>query len=110
MNKLFNVEDIRLSPEMLARTTSAKIQKRRENFVKVPIQWLEKLEGCKSAHTIRTAIFLLHSHWRKFGKPFNLPNGMLEYDGISRQTKWRALADLHIGYTRSLPNYLRKNE
>jgi hypothetical protein len=28
------------------------------------------------------------------GKPFGLPNGMEKYDGISRQTKLRALAEL----------------
>ena len=74
--------------------TPAKIQKRRKNFVMVPINWWEKLEDCRSAKTILLAIYLLYLHWKNRGKPFKLPNGMLEYDGTSRRTKWRALPDL----------------
>ena len=75
-------------------TTPAKIQKRRENFVVMPMWWIEKLEGCPSGHTMRIAVYLLHLHWKNHGQPFTLANGMLKYDGVSRQSKWRALATL----------------
>jgi len=33
-------------------------------------------------------------HWKSRGKPFKLANGMLVYDGISHDSKYRALKDL----------------
>jgi hypothetical protein len=74
--------------------TPTKIRKRRENFVILPIIWWERLATCKSHHTYHIAIYLLHLHWKNFGKPFTMANGMLGYDGVSRQTKWRALSVL----------------
>jgi hypothetical protein len=74
----------------------AKIQKRREQFVKVPLWWYEKLANpaptCRC--TCLVAWHLLHLDWKSHGEPFTLANGMLEYDGISRWSKRRALEDL----------------
>jgi hypothetical protein len=70
-----------------------KIQKRREQFVKVPWTWVEKLDGV-TGHTYRVALCLLHLHWQQKGGPVKLANGMLGIDGVSRQSKWRALIDL----------------
>ena len=39
--------------------TPAKIQKRRKNFIMVPMGWVDKLEGC-SGHTYHVALHLLH--------------------------------------------------
>jgi hypothetical protein len=74
--------------------TPAKIQKRRKNFIQIPIWWWERLVGCPSHHTYHVALFLLHLNWRSHGRPFKLSNGMLDYDGVSRQTKWRAICRL----------------
>jgi hypothetical protein len=70
-----------------------KIQKRREHFVQVPWRWVEKLKGAAS-QTWYLAHHLLYLHWKGGGEPIKLANGMLEFDGISRQSKWRALGDL----------------
>jgi hypothetical protein len=72
-----------------------KIQKRQENFIKVP-WWYEKLANPMPAsrYTVLIALHLLHLHWRSRGEPFKLPNGTLRYDGIDRFSKRRSLKDL----------------
>jgi hypothetical protein len=86
----------------------AKIKKRREQFVMLPMWWYEKLANpvpaCRC--TCLVALYLLHLDWKNHGKPFNLANGMLEYDGIGRHSKWRALEDLE---QRSLISVERRN-
>jgi hypothetical protein len=88
-----DISKLKLPPEMLEiyTRTPAKILKRRENLVIIPITWWERLAGCGSAHAYHVAIFLLHLHWRNRGQPFKLPNGMLKYDGVDRFAKWRVL-------------------
>ena len=73
--------------------TPAKIQKRQEHFIMVPVVWDDKLTGC-TGHTYKIALRVLYLHWKNHGKPFRLSNGMLKYDGVSRDTKRRALAVL----------------
>jgi hypothetical protein len=87
----------RIDPVVLAAPhVPTKIRKRREQFVQVPMWWIEKLgeSPLATSATHQVACYLCHLDWKHRGKPFNLPNGMLKYDGISRQSKWRALADL----------------
>jgi hypothetical protein len=79
------------------RATPHKIAKRRKNFVMLPMVWYERLAGSSvSGSTILVALHLLHLHWKgaKGESVVKLPNGMLRYDGVSRQSKWRALAEL----------------
>jgi hypothetical protein len=92
----FDIKALRIDPAMLAKPhIPAKIRKRRDQFVMLPMQWYEKLKNpLPTGLTCLVAWYLLHLHWKNHGKPFKLPNGMLEYDGISRQSKWRALKDL----------------
>ena len=95
-----NLKQHRLTPEtqtMIERQVARvpkKIRKRQQHFVMVPWAWAERLQGA-SGKTYRVAICLLYLHWRgsKSG-PIKLPNGMLKIDGVSRQSKWRALNDL----------------
>jgi hypothetical protein len=101
MHDPFDPANLQLSPEQLETITATKcvgtpikIQKRRKNFIMFPMWWYEKLQTCKSAKTVLLAVYLLHLDWKHKAKPFTLANGMLEYDGISRQSKWRALRTL----------------
>ena len=82
----------RLTPEMRA-VVPRKIQKRRRHFIMVPLTWVERLIGA-TGQTYRVALLLLYMSWKNRGAPTKLPNGMLRIDGISRQSKWRALGDL----------------
>jgi len=70
-----------------------KMRKRRQQFVKVPWTWVDKLAGA-TGQTYCVALCLLHLHWQQKGGPVKLANGMLRIDGVSRQSKWRALSDL----------------
>jgi hypothetical protein len=58
--------------------------------------WYEKLANpvpsCRC--TCLVAWYLLHLNWKSRGKPIKLANGMLAYDGVSPDSKWRALKDL----------------
>jgi hypothetical protein len=92
----FDIKALRIDRATFAMPhVPAKIQKRREQFVMLPMWWYERLKDpIATGVTCLVAWYLLHLHWKNRGKPFKLPNGMLEYDGISRQSKWRALAEL----------------
>jgi hypothetical protein len=96
-NDPFDIKQLRIDPAKLATPhVPAKIRKRRDQFVQVPMWWIEKLgeSPLASGATHQVACHLCYLDWKNRGKPFKLPNGMLKYDGISRQSKWRALADL----------------
>jgi hypothetical protein len=89
-----DLENLRLPPMPEVRIgTSAKIQKRRRNFIVVPVAWDDRLTGC-TGHTYKIANRVLYLHWKNRGQPFRLPNGMLRYDGVTRYSKWRALTTL----------------
>jgi hypothetical protein len=71
-----------------------KIAKRRKHFIMVPMAWREGLDGA-TGNTILVALDLLYLAWRDGkGGSVKLGNGMLRHDGISRQSKWRALNEL----------------
>jgi hypothetical protein len=90
----FDLKSLLIPDEVqaLARVP-AKIQKRREQFVMVPMLWYEALNGAH-ASSYRVALHLLHLHWKDGGGSIDLANEMLKVDGVSRQSKWRALGDL----------------
>ena len=69
------------------------MQRRRQHFVRVPWSWIERLSGA-IGQTCLVVLHLLYLHWKGRGEPIKLANGMLRIDGISRQSKWRALGDL----------------
>ena len=90
-----DVRQHRLTPETLAKlaVVPRKIQRRRQHFVSVPWTWIERLSRA-AGQTYLVALHLLYLHWKGRGEPIKLANGMLRIDGISRQSKWRALGDL----------------
>jgi hypothetical protein len=93
----YDLDKLRLDPTKFTTPyVPAKVRKRREQFVQVPMWWYERLTGNPTAtgSIILVAIYLAPLQWKHYGKPFKLPNGMLKYDGISRYTKWRALNEL----------------
>jgi hypothetical protein len=95
--KEVDLNKLRIDPAKFSRPyVPAKIRKRREQFVQVPMWWIEKLgePPLATGATHQVACYLCHLDRKNRGKPFKLPNGMLKYDGVSRQLKWRALADL----------------
>ena len=91
----FNPDSLRLPDNQIktVRVTPRKILKRRRNYVQFPATWAERLDGA-SGQTWHLAWHLLHRHWKNNCGFVKLANGMLEEDGISRPTKWRALRQL----------------
>jgi hypothetical protein len=73
--------------------TPKKLQRRRRHFIRVPMAWFERLAG-GSGQTYRIALSLLYLGWRTRGGPVQLANGLLQIDGVSRQSKWRGLSEL----------------
>ena len=93
----FDITKLRLDQAAFtAPPVPSKIRKRREQFVMVPMRWYENLAKPvpTSRCTCLVALYVLHLHWKSRGKPFKLANGMLVYDGISHDSKYRALKDL----------------
>ena len=93
----FDIKRLRIDPAKIAAPPiPTKIRKRREKFVKVPMTWYEKLSKPppRGRCTCLVAWYLLYLNWKNHGKPFKLANGMLNYDGLSRDSKMRALRDL----------------
>jgi hypothetical protein len=89
-----DLDSLLLPPMPEARVgTPAKIQKRRRDFIMMPVAWDDRLTGC-TGHTYKIANRVLYLRWKNRGQPFRLPNSMLEYDGVSRYSKWRALTKL----------------
>ena len=92
----FDLNNLRFDPEALPErhaVTPRKIERRRQHFVMVPWAWVEALSGA-TGQTWHLAMHLLYLHWKGNGAPIKLANGMLKIDGISRASKWRALAEL----------------
>lgn len=93
----YDLNKLRLDPQKLTTPyVPTKIRQRREQFVRTPMLWKEKLgeKPLATGSTHQVALHLLYLHWKNSGKSFTFANGMLKYDGISRFSKWRALADL----------------
>jgi hypothetical protein len=92
----FDLENLKLKPGnvvSVSKVTPRKIAKRRQCFVQVPWALVEALRGV-SSQTWYLAMYLAHLRWKNGDVPIKLANGMLEYDHLSRATKWRALAEL----------------
>ena len=94
-----DVKQHRLTPETLAFINAAhrpafepdKIRRKKQKFVMVPGQWLERLEGA-NGKTYQLALHLLWLNWRYNGAEIRLSNKSV--GRLHRNTKYQALADL----------------
>jgi hypothetical protein len=67
--------------------------RRKNKFVKVSVEWMDRLNCARRASTFKVALALLYRHWKAGGnQPVTLPNTGLV--GVARGTKWRGLAEL----------------
>lgn len=93
----FDLDTLRVDPKdgelLRLAKTPAKIEKRRRGFIILPWSWYEKLGG-ETGQTYRVALYLLYISWKNDGGPIKLTNVGLKDVGVSRQSKWRALARL----------------
>ena len=94
-----DLDKLRLTPEAtiaVDRTATAKRtkQRSRDPFTKFPHSWEAQLLKTKRISTYRVALHLLYMHWRAGGHPIPLSNVSLSGKGVSRRSKWNALAEL----------------
>jgi hypothetical protein len=90
----FDLENLRLSPELQAKARTVTASKReRQQFVKFPWSWADRLRTNRGT-TYRVAIHLLYEHWRASARPIQLSNVALRSQGLSSKSKWRALREL----------------
>ena len=66
----------------------------RRHYVRVPWTWIERLRAAKRVSTYHLAHVLLYESWRIGGKPIVLSNVAMRAEGLSRRSKWNALAEL----------------
>ncbi len=62
-------------------------------FIKVPLRWA--VAACEATNTPKALVglLLLLMSWRARSTSFACPNGLMKRCGISRQVKYRALAE-----------------
>jgi hypothetical protein len=90
-----DLEYLRIDPEQ-ARQVGKRRKNWRREFVRVPWPWVERLQAARRVNTYRLALLLLYEHWRTGGQPVPLTNVGLVGEGVSRRSKWRALAELEL--------------
>jgi hypothetical protein len=86
-------DEVAQIPSRKVKTPQPKLEKRRRQFVRVPMEWFEKLGGAPG-QTFFIAVYVLYMDWKSLGKPFPLANGMLKFDGVGRHAKYKALREL----------------
>ena len=94
----FELNAVRIDPcdpalGPITRVMPTKIRRRRQHFIKVPFEWVEKLKGA-SGQVHQVALHLLYLHWKNDGRPIKVANGMMALDGIPPQSKRRSLRAL----------------
>jgi hypothetical protein len=66
-----------------------------DQFVRVPLTWVDRLRGARCIGSYRLALHLLFHHWKSDGKPIKLSNVILAGLGVGGgKAKWRALSEL----------------
>jgi hypothetical protein len=88
----FDLATLRVNSERVRQP--ARPKKWRRQFIRVPWQWVERLQETRRVSTYRLALLLLYEHWRTGGRPILLSNIGLADEGVGRRSKWRALAEL----------------
>jgi hypothetical protein len=89
-------EDVRAIHTRKAETPSSKRrdEKRRQEFIKTPLCWVDQLAKTHHRATVFVALRLLRLAWQHRDKPVTLSNlGLAEW-GVTRSEKQRALAEL----------------
>lgn len=88
----FDVGNLRVDPGSLV--LARRSQRRKHQFIKVPLVWADRLGTARYAATLKVAHHLLRDHFRGGGRPVPLANVALARSGVSRHQKWRALREL----------------
>src|SRR5262249_1518637 len=89
----FDPDRLRLDVGEVRAVVPERLKRRAQQFVKLPWAWVLLLGGVTRPTWI-TAAHVSHFDCGNKGEPFKLPNGLLKIDGVSPQSKRRALREL----------------
>jgi hypothetical protein len=91
----FDLAALRVDPaDPRLQRRAGKPKKWRRHYVQFPWAWVERLQAARRVSTYRLALLLAYEHWRTGGRPIVLTNALSMAEGLSRRSKWRALAEL----------------
>jgi hypothetical protein len=93
MQQDFDLDSLRVDPATLAHK-ARRSKKWRRQYVRVPWAWVECLQAARRVSTYRLALVLVYESWRCGGRPIVLSNMLSKAEGLSRRSKWNALAEL----------------
>jgi hypothetical protein len=107
-----DLDELKLLPEMVrdrAVGLPKRIKKRRQQFVQVPLAWVDILSRDSRDKALVVLCHLLHLDWKQGGGTIKLPNGFLEMIGVGRGAKWRVLNKLESAGIISVQRRTRKS-
>jgi hypothetical protein len=93
MRDPFDLNALRVDPADF-QPKPARARKWRRQWVKIPWNWVERLQSAKRVSTFKLAFLLLYEHWRIGGRPIVLSNISSQAEGLRRRSKWNALVEL----------------
>jgi len=108
MSKVDNVHRMVPTPETQARWAAARA-KRRQRFVKFPLEWADRLAKINCGPAWPVALYLLYHHWRAGGRPIPLSTVGLKEWGVASRSKRRALTKLEAAGLIRVERRVRKS-
>jgi hypothetical protein len=100
-NSDFDLSQFRSAPADSRLRKANKPKKWRRQYVRFPWAWVERLQAAKRVSSYRLALLLVYEHWRTGGRAIVLSNVLSKAEGLSRRSKWNALAELEaVGLVR----------
>jgi hypothetical protein len=107
----FNISEIQIEVASIEaeRLASKRRPRRQDQFVMVPLEWVNRLTGARYTATATLALHLLHRAFKERQQTIKLANRLLTSLGISRWQKWRALTELETMGLISVEHRARKS-
>jgi hypothetical protein len=90
----FDLDRLRVDPAQFPSKLGKPAKQWRRQYVQFPWAWIDRLQAAKRVSTWRLAVWIVYEHWRSGGQPIVLSNVLSKAEGLSRRSKWRALAEL----------------
>jgi hypothetical protein len=101
-NKNFDIEALKIKSCDVPAPSESGIQTvrpqrpRKGHFIKLPLEWVYRLDTARCVATSKVAHHLLHRSFKDRRQTIRLASGVLALKGVSRDQKWRALAELEV--------------
>jgi hypothetical protein len=97
-----------LTSGVLANSKLRQRRRYREQFVRVPVEWMHRLNSARLIATWKVALHLLDQSFKEHRHTVRLANGVMVMKGVTRWQKWRALKELETFGLINIENRPRK--